>query len=165
MILIVCYKNGNVYNKPYLHNIISVLVNFSATSYRAEINATNAIVRLMAFGSFASRFVVEVIPNIVDTPKGNDNVTAFWDSINFSGDRLFFDDNRREVLFPLHVHIALVPIQLYPEEVEDMDLRFNVTLIVLPMAMSQGVVLSEPSMATVTVPMNRGEYVFIIVIM
>ena len=139
---------------------ISVLVNFSATSYRAEVNATSVTVRIMAFGSLASPFLVEVILNTVDTPKGNDNVTAFWDSINFSGDRLFFDDNLIEPVFPLDVYTVLVPIQLYLEEVEDMDLRFNVTLIVPPSAMSQGVILSEPSMATVTVPINRSEYVF-----
>ena len=52
-----------------------------------------------------------------------------------------------------------MPIQLFPEEVEDMDIQFNVTLIVPPDAMSQGVVLGEPSMATVTVPARRGEYV------
>ena len=64
------------------------------------------------------------------------------------------------MLFPLRIHTALVTIELFPEEVEDMDLRFNVTLVVSPGAMSQGVILSEPSMATVTVPINRSEYVF-----
>ena len=48
-----------------------------------------------------------------------------------------------------------MPIQLFPEEVEDMDLQFNVTLVVPPAAMSQGVVLCEPSIATVTVPATR----------
>ena len=137
-------------------------MNFSATSYRTEVNASYVLVRVMVFGSFASPFIVEVIPNTVDTPKGNDSVTAFWDSINFSGDRLFFDNVPREVLFPLHVQTAFVPIHLYPEEVGDMDLQFNVTLIVPRAAMSQGVVLSEPSQATVTVLTNRGKYVFII---
>ena len=64
------------------------------------------------------------------------------------------------MLFPLRIYTALVTIELFPEELEDMDLRFNVTLVVSPSAMSLGVVLSEPSIATVTVPINRSEYVF-----
>ena len=64
------------------------------------------------------------------------------------------------MLFPLRIYTALVTIELFPEELEDMDLRFNVTLVVSPGAMSLGVVLSEPSIATVTVPINRSEYVF-----
>ena len=75
--------------------------------------------------------------------------------INFSGDRLFFNAGPREVLFPVGIGTALVPIQLFPEEVEDMDLQFNVTLVVPPAAMSQGVVLCEPSIATVTVPATQ----------
>ena len=132
-------------------------MNFSATNYRAEVNATNVTVRVMAFGSFHFTFLLEVIPKTVDTPEGNDTVTTFWDSIYFSGDQLFFDDDLKEVLFPLRIHTALVTIELFPEEVENMDLRFNVTLVVSPGAMSQGVILSEPSMATVTVPTSRGE--------
>ena len=132
-------------------------MNFSATNYRAEVNATSVTVRVMAFGSFHFTFLMEVIPKTVDTPEGNDTVTTFWDSIYFSGDQLFFDDDLKEVLFPLRIHTALVTIELFPEEVENMDLRFNVTLVVSPGAMSQGVILSEPSMATVTVPTSRGE--------
>ena len=48
-----------------------------------------------------------------------------------------------------------MPIQLFPEEVENTDLQFNVTLIVPPSARSQGVVLGEPNVATVTVPATR----------
>ena len=66
-----------VHNKPYLHNVISVLVNFSATNYRAEVNATSVTVRVMAFGSFHFTFLMEVIPKTVDTPEGNDTVTTF----------------------------------------------------------------------------------------
>ena len=154
-----------VYNKLYLHNIISVLVNFSASSYRAEVDATSVIVHVIVFGSIFHPFTVQVIPKTIDTPNGNYNVTAFWNSINFSGDQLFFNDDPKDVLIPLLVNAALVSIQLFPEELEDMDLRFNLTLVVPPNAMSLGVILSEPSMATVTVPINRGEYVFTIVIM
>ena len=80
-----------VFNKPYLHNIISVLVNFSATSYRAEVNATSVTVRVMAFGSFYFTFLLEVIPKTVDTPEGNYTVTT-----NILGFHLFF---RRSVIF------------------------------------------------------------------
>ena len=47
-------------------------------------------------------------------------------------------------------------IQLFPEEVGDMDLQFYVRLIVPASARLQGVVLGEPSIATVTVPASRG---------
>jgi len=47
--------------------------------------------------------------------------------------------------------IAPVTIQLFPEGIGDMELEFYVTLIVPPAAMSQGVVLGEPSVATVTI--------------
>ena len=67
-----------VYNKPYLHNVISVLVNFSANSYRAEVDATSVTVRVMAFGSFYFPFLLEVIPKTVDTPEGNDTVTLHF---------------------------------------------------------------------------------------
>ena len=76
-------------------------------------------------------------------------------SINFSGNQLFFNADPREVLFTRGVEIGLVSIQLFPEEVGDMDLQFNVTLIVPVSARSQGVVLGEPSVATVTVPATR----------
>ena len=58
-----------------------------------------------------------------------------------------------------------MPIQLFPEEVWNMDLQFNVTLIVPRSARSQGVVLGEPNVATVIVPATGGAYIFIIVIM
>ena len=47
--------------------------------------------------------------------------------------------------------IAPVTIRLFPEGIGDMELEFNVTLIVPPAAMSQGVVLGEPSVATITI--------------
>ena len=67
LILMVHNNNyyGKVYNKPCLHNLVLVLVNFSTVSYRAEVNATNIVVRVMAFGSFDTPFLVEVIPDTV----------------------------------------------------------------------------------------------------
>ena len=50
--------------------ITAVLVNFSADSFRANVNAISVIVRVMAFGSFASPFLVEVIPSTDDVPEG-----------------------------------------------------------------------------------------------
>ena len=78
---------------------------------------------------------------------------------------MFFNANPREVLFTRGVEIGLVPIQLFPEKVGNMDLQFNVMLMVPRSARSQGVVLGQPSVATVTVPATGGVYVFIIVIM
>ena len=58
----------------YVYNLLTcvtaVLVNFSAASYRANVNTTSVIVRVMAFGSFASPFLVEVVPDIDDVPEG-----------------------------------------------------------------------------------------------
>ena len=48
-----------------------------------------------------------------------------------------------------------MPIQLFPEQVGNMDLQFNVMLIVPRSARSQGVVLGESNVATVTVPATR----------
>ena len=39
-------------------------MNFSTDSYRAEVNATNVVVRVMAFGSFDTPFLVEVVPDV-----------------------------------------------------------------------------------------------------
>ena len=134
-------------------------MNFSAASYRANFNASSVIVRVMAFGSFASPFLVEVIPFTDDVPEGTyiTQCNCIWglQSINFSGNRLFFNADPREVLFTRGVEIGLVPIQLFPEEFGDMDLQFNVRLVVPVAARSQGVVLGEPSVATVTVPAIR----------
>ena len=49
--------------------IIIVLVNFSADSYMAPVNDTPVVVRVMAFGSFDTPFLVEVIPD-GDIPEG-----------------------------------------------------------------------------------------------
>ena len=67
----------------------------------------------------------------------------------------FFNPDIREVLFPVDVSTSLVPIQLFPEQVGDMDLQFTVRLVVPAGAMSRGVVLGEPSVSTVTVPATR----------
>ena len=66
----------------------------------------------------------------------------------------FFNPDIRRVLFPVGVTTALIPIQLFPEQLGDMDLQFTVTLAVPANAMLQGVVLGEPSVATVTVPVS-----------
>ena len=52
--------------------IILVIVNFSTDSYRAVVNDTSVAVRVMAFGSFDTPFLVQVIPDAVDIPaEGN----------------------------------------------------------------------------------------------
>ena len=57
-----------LYNKR-LHNIFPVLVNFTAVSYRAGVNATYIVVRVMVFGSFDIPFLVEIRPDII--PEGS----------------------------------------------------------------------------------------------
>ena len=47
-----------------------MLVNFSATSYRADVNATSVIVRVMAFGFFSEAFIVDVVPDAEDFAEG-----------------------------------------------------------------------------------------------
>ena len=47
-----------------------VLVNFTADSYRADVNATSVSISVMAFGSFDSQFIVEVVPDRAHLPKG-----------------------------------------------------------------------------------------------
>ena len=41
-------------------------MNFSTDSYRARVNATNVVVRVMAFGSFDTPFLVEVVPDVAE---------------------------------------------------------------------------------------------------
>ena len=41
-------------------------MNFSTDSYRAGVNATNVVMRVMAFGSFDTPFLVEVIPDVAE---------------------------------------------------------------------------------------------------
>ena len=53
----------------YVHDVFPVLVNFSAVSYRAGVNATNIVVQVKVFGSFYTPFLVEVRPDIV--PEGS----------------------------------------------------------------------------------------------
>ena len=46
-------------------------MNFSTDSYRARVNDTRVIVRVMAFGSFDTPFLVEVVPDVAeDIPEG-----------------------------------------------------------------------------------------------
>ena len=75
----------------------------------------------------------------------------------------FFDPRVKIAWFFANVDITKtrVLIYLYPEEVGDMDLQFTVRLSIPAAAMSQGVVLGEPNVATVTVPASRGMYVCI----
>ena len=57
---------------------ILVLVNFSTDSYRAGINATNVVVRVMAFVSFDTPFLVEVIPDIdEDIPESMYKINTY----------------------------------------------------------------------------------------
>jgi len=51
-------------------NITLVLVNFTASSYIAEVNATIAVVNVTAFGSFNSILILEVIPDATHIPRG-----------------------------------------------------------------------------------------------
>ena len=54
-----------------------VLVNLTADSYRADINATSVEISVMAFGSFDSQFIVEVVPDGTDLPEGGNFATKF----------------------------------------------------------------------------------------
>ena len=46
-------------------------MNFRADSYRAEVNETRVIVRVFAFGSIDTPFLVEVVPDVAeDIPEG-----------------------------------------------------------------------------------------------
>jgi len=66
----------------------------------------------------------------------------------------FFDPTVLDVLFPSGTNLAIVPIRVFPEELRGSDLDFTVTLIIPPPA-NQGVVLGDPKVATVTVPVPR----------
>ena len=72
----------------------------------------------------------------------------------------FFDPHVRIAWFFTNINNRKirVSINLDPEEVGDMDLQFTVRLSIPAVAMSQGVVLGEPNVATVTVPTSRGRY-------
>lgn len=76
-------------------------------------------------------------------------------SIYFITGDIFFDPAIRNVTFPAQADTVVVQITLFPEEVENMDLQFIVTLAVPAAAMAQGVILGAPSVATVTVPATR----------
>ena len=54
-----------------------VLVNLTADSYRADVNATFVVISVMAFGSFDSQFIVELVPDGTDLPEGGNFVTKF----------------------------------------------------------------------------------------
>ena len=54
-----------------------VLVNFSADSYRAGVNATSVSIFVTAFGSFDSQFIVEVVPDGTDVPEGGNFVADY----------------------------------------------------------------------------------------
>jgi len=45
------------------------LVNFTASCYDVEVNATEATVRVAAFGEFDTDFSVNVIPTAPDQPE------------------------------------------------------------------------------------------------
>ena len=68
----------------------------------------------------------------------------------------FFNSDTKQVLLSVGNTTALVPIQLFPEQFDYMDLQFTARLVVPAAAMLQGVVLGEPSVATVTVPASKG---------
>ena len=66
----------------------------------------------------------------------------------------FYNPEIRQRLFPVNLKTDLVVIQLFPEQLGDMDAQFTVRLAVPADAMLQGVVLGEPSVANVTVPVS-----------
>ena len=69
---------------------------------------------------------------------------------------MFYNPAIREALYPRGVTTALVELLLYPEAVRDIDLQFTAILVLPARAISQGVVLGEPSKTIVTVPATRG---------
>lgn len=99
-----------------------------------------------------------VVPDAENIPEGatamNILLTVIY-AILFSTGDLFFDPDIKDVLFPTGVNLAIVPITLFPEVVMDTDLEFIVRLIVPDTARSQGVLLGEPNVSTVTVPATR----------
>ena len=136
--------------------IILALVTFSTDNYTALVNETSVEIRVIAIGPLDIEFRVQVVPDGTDLPEGGmyiamQMLTAiivqFFSTVN-----QFFNPDIIEVFFPINVSIALLQIQLSPEQVGDMDLQFTVRLVVPAAAMSQGVVLGEPSLSTVTVP-------------
>ena len=64
----------------------------------------------------------------------------------------FFDDSVISIHFWGNHKAAQVSIRLFLKPVRQMDLQFTVRLVVPAVALSQGVVLGEPNIATVTVP-------------
>jgi len=46
-----------------------VLVNFTASSYDLEVNQTEAIIRVTAFGQFDTNFVVNVVVKALEIPE------------------------------------------------------------------------------------------------
>ena len=69
----------------------------------------------------------------------------------------FFDPRVRKAWFFTNINLSktLVLITLFPEQVGNMDLQFTIRLVVPAAVMSQGVVLGEPNVATVTVPATK----------
>ena len=65
---------------------------------------------------------------------------------------MFFDDSVKSINFRGNYTAVQVPIWLFLEPVRHMELQFSVRLVVPPNALTQGVVLGEPNIATVTVP-------------
>ena len=64
----------------------------------------------------------------------------------------FFDDSVKSIHFRGNHTTAQVSIRLFVKPVRQMDLQFTVGLVVPAVALSQGMVLGEPNVVTVTVP-------------
>ena len=77
-------------------------------------------------------------------------------AILFSTGEPFFNSDIREVLFPVGVSTAIVPISLFTEVIlaEDMELQFIVRLVVPDAARAQRVLLGEPNVSNVTIPVR-----------
>ena len=65
----------------------------------------------------------------------------------------FFTEGTMEVLFPVTINTALVPIRVFPEELRSGQPGiFNVTLQVMSGSSNVCVIIGSPSRAVVTVP-------------
>ena len=133
-------------------HIILVLVNFTSSSFIVKTSNTSVILTVNAFGTFNTPFVIKASHDI----EGGmyvycDLFIQIYYLTIFSIGELFFNTRAIDVEFQPGQVLVPLSIQLLPKEVGNMNLQFTVTLTIPPAAMSQSVVLGEPSVATVTV--------------
>ena len=150
-----CYLHTCVCVYIYvLHCHLLVLVNFSTDSIRTGVNAKAAFVHILTYGVSDYPFYVKVIPN--GTNKGtvcmNGTNTIAMIYILIILIAKFFDDSVKSIHFRGNRTTAQVSMRLFLKPVRQMNLQFTVRLVVPAVALSQGVVLGEPNVVTVTVP-------------